>query len=142
LRSQSAAEEREQKAKKRAEWEARQVERANKQIEWETRQGEKKAVLEAKQTKWETESGCTDFTVSTAATADIMDEEVMRVAMMNKEVRKLTKVLRDIEELSRRENLDPLQMAKVARKPEVTVELDGALLMAKVRARNDLARSK
>merc|ERR1711988_1577142 len=66
--------------------------------------------------------------VSTAATSclSIMDEEVDRLAAADKNVRKFAKVLRDISKLEAQLDLDKLQKAKVARKPEIQIDYDTA----------------
>lgn len=88
---------------------------------------------------WDAKSSCS--TVSTAAPTVLSDvdvQEVKRLAAMDKEVRKLEKVLRDIERLQTRTGLDVLQKAKLARKPEVELELESAKGIAEARARNQL----
>merc|ERR1712238_638616 len=71
--------------------------------------------------------------------AGAVDEsEVERLALTDREVRKLVKALREICKLEYLSLLEPLQAAKVARKSELEVELDSVLGLAKARARNDL----
>lgn len=146
LRKHSVAEDRilraNAQAQKKAQWELRQVEAAKKRAAWESRTAQRKATLQVHQADWELESCCTETTVSTVASTGPTDEEVTRLAMMNKEVRRLNKVLREITKLEVCGNLDELQRAKVARKHEVEVELDTALGLAKARARNELRHAK
>jgi hypothetical protein len=86
---------------------------------------------------WDAES------TSTAATTTpiIVDEaDVERLALMDKDVRKSMKVLREIEKLEWLSDPDVLQKMKIARRPEVELELDGAKGLARVRARDTLRR--
>merc|ERR1712039_900765 len=86
------------------------------------------------------ESDCSDDAASTAASsAVVIDEaEVERLAMLDKDVRKFAKVLRDIEKLESCKDLDDLQKAKVNRKADVEIKFDTAKGLAKSRARNQL----
>merc|ERR1712216_803458 len=131
-----------EQAQKKAQWELQQAEASKKRAAWESRTAKSKAALQVHQAKWESESCCTETTVSTVASTGPTDEEVTQLAMMNKEVRRLTKVLREINKLEVCGNLDELQRAKMARKHEVEVELDTALGLAKARARNELKHAK
>merc|ERR1711865_794878 len=90
-----------------------------------------------------TEKDCDAESTSTVATATpvVVDEAgVERMALMNKDVRKLMKVLREIEKLESCPDLDDLQKAKIARRTEVELGLDGAKGLARVRARDTLRR--
>merc|ERR1711992_25696 len=102
----------------------------------------KKAAHQARiaaRNKWECESTCTVSTAVTSEPAEEVDEvEVERLASMDKQVLKLTKKLREIGKLEGLRELDTLQVAKVARKHEVEVELDTALGLAKARVRNEV----
>mmetsp|Transcript_23316 Transcript_23316/g.59410 ORF Transcript_23316/g.59410 Transcript_23316/m.59410 type:complete len:93 (+) Transcript_23316:330-608(+) len=68
--------------------------------------------------------------------------EVERRASMDKEVRKLAKVLREVCKLEECEHLETLQAAKVARKAEVESELESVLGLARARARHELRRER
>merc|ERR1711869_101378 len=87
---------------------------------------------------WETKSDISEATTSTAATATFSNEEVRCLAAKDKEVRKLEKLLREISKLEECQHLDPLQKAKVARKPQVEIELETARGLAEARVRNEL----
>merc|ERR1711933_566928 len=136
--------------KRRAEWDARQAEKAEKQAAWEakeTQRKEKQAEVDARRLAWKQQVGSldtkcnyTDDIDSTAASSVVAvdEEEVERMALLDKDVRKCLKVLRDIEKLESRNDLDALQRGKVARKHEVEPQLITAKGLAKVRARNQL----
>mmetsp|Transcript_73255 Transcript_73255/g.127139 ORF Transcript_73255/g.127139 Transcript_73255/m.127139 type:complete len:193 (-) Transcript_73255:141-719(-) len=152
----SVADRRAEAAKRRADWQARQAERAKKAAEWEAN----KADREAKQAQWELrqaafherqvarkmkENDCDVASVSTetstvaASMVCTVDEaEVERMVTMDKVVRKFAKMLRDISKLEGRQDLDELQKAKLARKPDVEMELDQARCLARIRAREEL----
>merc|ERR1711953_1217769 len=87
-------------------------------------------------------STCSSEMVSTAASlAPVVDaQEVERVAMLDRQVRKLAKVLREIEALEVRGNLNALQEAKIARKVEVEIDLEMAKSAARAVAREQLRR--
>jgi len=130
-------EEREDRLKRRSEWEARQAEKAEKQAAWDERRKKQMGspVVVSKQF-----DGDDDDAVSTAASSVVVvdEEEVERMASLDKEVRKVSKVLREIEKLELRSDLDALQKTKVARKHDVELELITAKGLAKARARNSL----
>merc|ERR1712157_289982 len=134
----------EEKAKKQAEYEARQLvreeEKAKKQAEYEARQAAWKARKSVNK-DCDTESISTE--VSTAAsTMVVVDEmEVERIAMADKVVKKFLKTLREIEKLEGQDNLEENQKAKLARKSEIELELDSAKWSAKARARYTLMRA-
>merc|ERR1711879_926758 len=86
--------------------------------------------------KWECESICTESTGIT----EVDEAEVERLASMDKQVRKLVKTLREIGKLEGLRDLDALQVAKIARKRDLEIELDTALGLAKVRVRNEQRR--
>jgi len=146
----SVEERRAEAAKSREEWEARQKkrdEREKKYAEWEAKQAEWKA----KQAQWEArrrskkdfdeESDATDLSTAASITCIVVDEaEVERLALMDKEVRKFAKVLRDIEKLEGRSDLDELQKKKIARKHDLEVDFESAKGIAKVLARDQLRR--
>jgi colicin import membrane protein len=150
-------------ARRRAEWEARQEVRAKKTQEWEARQQEnakKKAEWEATQAAWKArserrlnasnravkmekdcdlESNATEVSTALSMTSTAVDEaEVERMAMLDKEVRKYAKLLREIEKLEGRSDLDKLQEAKLARKAEVRDEFNYAKSIAETRDRYNL----
>mmetsp|Transcript_23318 Transcript_23318/g.59419 ORF Transcript_23318/g.59419 Transcript_23318/m.59419 type:complete len:162 (+) Transcript_23318:100-585(+) len=145
LRLQSVAEERAQRQARRAETEKRFE--ARKAAKFESR----KAAWEARQAarprnetdKWDSDSACTE---STAPSAGFVDEvhaaEVESRTSMDKDVRKLAKVLREICKLEECEQLEILQAAKVARKAEVESELESVLGLARARARHELRRER
>merc|ERR1712031_124334 len=98
-------------------------------------------VNKTEQKDWDAESEATEASTIAPSTAFSVDEEeIERMVSMDKTVRKFLKVLRDIEKLECRRDLDELQKAKVARKPDVESELSGAKGLAKVRAREELKR--
>merc|ERR1719190_334165 len=143
---------------KQAEWEAKQLEREAKQAEWDAKQLER----EAKRSEWEarqaarikirasraykrdskdddSSSNATDVSTTASLTVVIVDEnKVERLAMMDKDVRKFVKVLRDIVKLECRADIDELQKMKIAKKSEVEDQLNAAKYHAKLRARNQL----
>merc|ERR1712176_1420363 len=124
-----------EKAKKQAEYEARQLvreeEKAKKQAEYEARQAAWKARKSVNK-DCDTESISTE--VSTAASTMVVVDE-MEV------VRKFLKTLREIEKLEGQDNLEENQKAKLARKSEIELELDSAKGSAKARARDTLMRA-
>merc|ERR1712183_613311 len=122
------AEKRAEAANRKAEWEARQAKRA----EWEARKVERDAKHAAREAKcaewegrrakaqpnsfeigkkdWDMESNATEAsTAATFAAISTDDAEVERMAMMDKTVRKFSKLLRDIARLEGITNLDALQ---------------------------------
>merc|ERR1712039_524000 len=111
------------KAKKAAEWGAMQAEKNSRQAT--------KAARAAKQNS-DVASNATEASTIASLTVAIVDEaEVERIAAMDKEVRKFMKVLREIEKLEGRSDLDVLQKAKVARKKEIELQLGTAKGLAK-----------
>mmetsp|Transcript_110015 Transcript_110015/g.354831 ORF Transcript_110015/g.354831 Transcript_110015/m.354831 type:complete len:185 (+) Transcript_110015:71-625(+) len=148
---QSVAEERVQRQAQRAEnekrFEARQTENEKKCAEFECRRAAweaRQAARPRKETdKWESDSARTESTAPSAGFVDAVDAaEVERRASMDRDVRKLAKVLREICKLEECEHLETLQAAKVARKPEVKSELESALGLARARARHELRRER
>merc|ERR1712157_616404 len=143
-------EERGERLKRRAERDARQAERAEKQAAWEAKDTERKAKqaeVDARRFAWKQQVGSpdtkcnyTDDIDSTAASSVVAvdEEEVERMSLLDKDVRKCLKVLRDIEKLESRNSLDALQREKVARKHEVDRQLIVANGLAKLRARRQL----
>eukprot|EP00929_Paragymnodinium_shiwhaense_P082083 TRINITY_DN4310_c0_g2_i1.p1 TRINITY_DN4310_c0_g2~~TRINITY_DN4310_c0_g2_i1.p1 ORF type:complete len:206 (-),score=43.60 TRINITY_DN4310_c0_g2_i1:343-960(-) len=81
---------------------------------------------------------------TTAETSNFIvdQDEVMRLASQDKVVRKLEKILRDIQRLEGQQRLDRLQLAKVAKKPDVVLQLDSARGLAASRARDDLRKAE
>ena len=143
----SLAEQRTEAGKRRAEWQARQDEKAKATAEWEAKQAAfatRKLASQAHhaaQKDWERVSNATEASTVASATVIVVDEaEVERMAMLDKTVRKWVKMLRDIPKLEDRQDLDALQMARLARIPELQCELNGAKGLAKVRARDELRR--
>merc|ERR1712039_1086732 len=129
--------------------------KAEKQAAWETKETERKAKegeFEARRLAWNRRVGNLgvksehdDDMVSTAASSVLAvdgEEEVKRMVSQDKEVRKLLKVLREIQKLESQSELDALQQAKVARKHDVEVQLITAEGLAKARARNYLLRNQ
>mmetsp|Transcript_171370 Transcript_171370/g.549323 ORF Transcript_171370/g.549323 Transcript_171370/m.549323 type:complete len:188 (+) Transcript_171370:78-641(+) len=152
LRLQSVAEERAQRQAQLAEtakqFEARRAKNEKQHAEFESR----KSAWEARHAappsrkdadKWASESACTE---STAPSAGFVEEvhaaEVQRHASMDKDVRKLAKVLREICKLEECRHLETLQAAKMARKTNVESELESALGLARARARHELRRER
>merc|ERR1712241_1181564 len=139
LRACTLAEEREQRLKQRQEYLAREVEKKKKHEEYLKKHEEYLARKE--RNKWECESSCTESTAFTSSSAtEINEAEVERLASMDTTVRKLTKTLQQISKLEGLRELDTLQVAKVARRREVEIELDTALGLAKARARCEMRR--
>merc|ERR1711893_57614 len=81
-----------------------------------------------------------DSEASTIASTAVYEKEVERRVMMDKEVRKLMKLLREIEKLKGRSDLDILQTAKLAKKEEVELKLSTSQGLAKARAQNELRK--
>merc|ERR1711865_488821 len=147
LRTITPADQRAEAAKRRVEWGKRQEEKAQKVVEWEAKQAEwaaRKASFEARRSvRNTTEKDCDAESTSTVATTTpiAVDEvDIERMVLVNKDVRKFMKVLREIEKLERCSDLDELQKAKIARRPEVELELDGAKGLARVRAQDTQRR--
>merc|ERR1711992_288670 len=143
LRRCTLAEEREarngEQQKKQAEYFARKAEQKQKYEEYLERT--KKREERKERNKWECESSCTESTAFTSSSAtEINEAEVERLASMDTTVRKLTKTLQQISKLEGLRELDTLQVAKVARRREVEIELDTALGLAKARARCEMCR--
>jgi len=155
----SLAERRVEAARKKAEWEARQAEKEKKHQEWEARQVEKEKKHQewlAKQKTYEegkklrpsriarskdvdVESNASDTSTAASATRAVFDEaDVERIAMMDKDVRKFAKLLRDIENLENRSSLDAMQKAKIERKSEAELHFSTARDRAMIRAREEL----
>eukprot|EP00444_Apocalathium_aciculiferum_P007175 CAMPEP_0183391282 /NCGR_PEP_ID=MMETSP0370-20130417/6331_1 /TAXON_ID=268820 /ORGANISM="Peridinium aciculiferum, Strain PAER-2" /LENGTH=214 /DNA_ID=CAMNT_0025570975 /DNA_START=98 /DNA_END=742 /DNA_ORIENTATION=- len=152
LRLQSVAEERGQRQARRAEtekqFEARKAENENKCAEFESRKAAwalRQAARPSRKDadKSASESACTESTAPSTGDVDEVDAaEVESRASMDKEVRKLAKVLREICKLEECDHLETLQSAKVARKPEVQSELESVLGLARARARNEMLREQ
>merc|ERR1739849_44556 len=88
---------------------------------------------------WDVESDATELSTAPSVTPITIDEaEVEHRAMQDKTVRKFGKVLREMEKLEGRRDLDELQKAKLARKPEIKMEFERARRLAKVRAQQEL----
>merc|ERR1712147_585166 len=143
---QCEAERRAEAAKKRAAWEARQAENKTKEEEWKARkaaQEEKRLARDRKADEarskaadrdWDLESNDTDVSTAPTDTSLRIDEaEVERCVMMDKNVRKFNKILREISLLEGRDDLDALQQAKLQRKSDVEMELQAARGLARVR---------
>eukprot|EP00929_Paragymnodinium_shiwhaense_P073688 TRINITY_DN3765_c0_g1_i10.p2 TRINITY_DN3765_c0_g1~~TRINITY_DN3765_c0_g1_i10.p2 ORF type:complete len:182 (-),score=54.41 TRINITY_DN3765_c0_g1_i10:5-550(-) len=140
LRQQRLAE----KEKRQQEWEARQAEKAKKQAEWDAKQAARVARQEARTYGKKASSEHSADTLSTRAetlNVTIDQDEVVRLASQDKDVRKLEKVLRHIERLEGQGDLDKLQLAKVAKKAEVVIQLDSARGLAASRVRDDLRKT-
>merc|ERR1712039_626042 len=93
--------------------------------------GQQSRAARAAANKWECESNCTESTAVTSGSEEVDEAEVEKLAGMDKQVREIVNLggLRD---------LDVLQVARVARKREVEIELDTALGLAKARVRREL----
>merc|ERR1712241_840662 len=126
---------------KKAEWEERRVEAAKKKaiakkaVAREAQLAEKNSRMPLIELDVQSEA---DSEASTIASTAVYEKEVERRVMMDKEVRKLMKLLREIEKLEGRPDLDILQTAKLARKDEVELELSTSQGLAKARAQNEL----
>merc|ERR1712061_173887 len=124
--------------------EAKQLEREAKRAEWEARQAARIKTQASRAYKRDSKdddssSNATDFSTTASLTEAIVDEnEVERLAMMDKDVRKFVKVLREIVKLECRADIDELQKKKIAKKSEVEDQLYAAKYHAKLRARNQL----
>jgi len=154
----STAESRTDAAKKKMEWEDRQAKHAQwesekaareaKQAEWEAKHADwerrqarlqQQATSPAAEKDWDVESTGTNASTAPTATPVTLDpEEVERMVMLDKNVRKFVKLLRDISQLEGRKNLDALQKLKLERKADVEMELEAAKGLARVRAEYEL----
>merc|ERR1712176_1657618 len=92
-----------------------------------------------KSKKYESADAESCCSLSTALSTEASQEEITRLAMMDKEVCKLSKKLRDMEKLEHLCVLDPLQRAKVAGKEQVMMDFESAKGLAESRVRNDLS---
>jgi hypothetical protein len=136
------------KEKRKAEWESRQVEREKKQAAWVAEQAKKivarDALEEARAAarKAYAASVCSSETLSTFAPSSVAVDydAARRMASEDKDVRKLEKLLRDIQKLEGMSNLDKLQQEKLSRKAQVLVDLDTARGLAESRARDVLRK--
>merc|ERR1711971_1361671 len=117
-----------------AEWEARRSKNDKKAAEREARLAEKNSNAPLKELDVQSTA---DSEASTVASTIVDEKEVEQRVMMDKEVRKLTKLLREIEKLEGRSDLDALQTVKLARKEEVELQLDSAQGLARVRAKHE-----
>merc|ERR1739846_277413 len=87
------------------------------------------------------ESNATDISTVASSTSLAVDEaEVERLALLDKDVRRFAKILRETEKLEGRCDLDELQKVKLLRIRDIEVQLDSAKGLAKVRARDQLRR--
>merc|ERR1719160_1389886 len=105
---------------KKAEWEARQAvlakAREARQVKSDARRASQRSLRGAKSTpEWDTKSDISDATVSTTVSTVFSNEDVRCLASKDKEVRKLEKLLREIDKLQEQQDLDVLQKAKVTR---------------------------
>merc|ERR1712007_90695 len=123
---------------------AMKAEREAKQAEWEARQAARIKTQASRAYKRDSKdddssSNATDVSTTASLTVAIVDEnEVERLVMMDKDVRKFVKVLREIVKLECRADIDELQKMKIAKKSEVEDQLNAAKYHAKLRARNQL----
>merc|ERR1739848_897014 len=141
-RQKEAAQKKAEYEEKKAKWEAQQAEAAKareaRQAEHSVRRPSKKLSKAANPAQeWDTISNSSWETASTMATT-FSNEDVRCLASKDKEVRKLEKLLREILKLEECQDLDVLQKKKVARKPQVELELATAQGLAEARARNEL----
>merc|ERR1719189_2127311 len=132
-----------QRARARADWEARQAENERKRAEWEEKQERwqaRQAQRKARHLDWEACSQATDASTAatTASLAPEDEEEIERRVAVDRAVRRHEKALREIAKLEGRGDLDALQKAKLQRRPEVEVELSTAKGLARARAQNEL----
>merc|ERR1712045_53817 len=125
------------RAKKMAVWEAKQAEWKAKESEREVQRAAPRRSLKA----FDEESIATDVSTMESSTSLAVDEaEVERLALLDKDVRRFGKILRETEKLEGRCDLDELQKAKLGRRHDIEVQLDSAKGLAKVRARDELRR--
>merc|ERR1712045_688798 len=91
--------------------------------------------------EFDEESIATDVsTLASSAFLAVDEAEVERLTLLDKDVRKFSKILREIEKLEGLPDLDELQTAKLRRREDIEVQLDSAKGLAKVRARDQLRR--
>eukprot|EP00929_Paragymnodinium_shiwhaense_P109965 TRINITY_DN76614_c0_g1_i1.p1 TRINITY_DN76614_c0_g1~~TRINITY_DN76614_c0_g1_i1.p1 ORF type:complete len:225 (-),score=80.65 TRINITY_DN76614_c0_g1_i1:268-942(-) len=88
---------------------------------------------------WEDMSESTAASECAGLPASVDEDDVELLAALDKNVRKLQKALRQIATLEEAEKLDPLQQAKVDKKPQVSNQLAAAWAIAKVHARWELS---
>merc|ERR1712150_455218 len=121
------------RVEEKAKWEARQAKRVAEQAEWEASAAGKHTlawrqyharIQATKEQEWETSS------LATTCTLRPVDED--------KEVRRLAKKFREMVKLECCNSLEPLQKAKLEKKPDVERELASARRIAAFRARNEL----
>merc|ERR1712150_67996 len=117
----------------RTEREARQEEKSEREVQ--------RAACRRSMKEFDEESIATDVSTLASSTSLAVDEaEVERLALLDKDVRKFAKILRDTVKLDGRSDLDELQKAKLSRRHDIEVELDSAKNLAKFRARDQLRR--
>eukprot|EP00929_Paragymnodinium_shiwhaense_P124275 TRINITY_DN993_c0_g2_i1.p2 TRINITY_DN993_c0_g2~~TRINITY_DN993_c0_g2_i1.p2 ORF type:complete len:213 (+),score=75.02 TRINITY_DN993_c0_g2_i1:62-700(+) len=151
-----------EREQKKAEWEAKQSAWQARQLEREAERAARQAAYVARQVEqaerraaaqmppWRkagASSNAEDDGSSVAGASDttglasaIDDAEVERMAMLDKEVRKFQKTLREIAKLEDQEHLDKLQQEKVAKKRELEQKLSTAIAVAQALARSELKR--
>jgi len=113
----------EERAKKMAVWEAKQGEWKAKENEREGQRAAHGRSLKA----FDEESNATDVSTLASITSLAVDEaEVERLALLDKDVRRFAKILRETEKLEGRSDLDELQKAKLRRRHDIEVQLDSA----------------
>merc|ERR1719410_3217234 len=116
---------------------AKQAEREAKEREREVQKAARRRSLK----EFDEETIATDVSTLASSTFLAVDEaEVERLTLLDKDVRKFAKILREIEKLEGRPDLDELQTAKLRRRGDIEVQLDSAKGLAKVRARDQLRR--
>merc|ERR1712141_632904 len=128
------------RVEEKAKWEARQAKRAAAQAEWEASEAGKHTlawrqyharIQATKEQEWETSSLATTCTLT-----PVDEEEVQCKVEADKEVRRLAKKFREMVKLECCNSLEPLQKAKLEKKPDVERELASARRIAAFRARN------
>merc|ERR1712232_992089 len=92
------------------------------QAEWAKRQEAKRRAAK----DWGSVASSETESTAVPPVVVVDHEEARRMAGQDKEVRKLEKLLREIEKLENLAELDKLQKVKLARKPEVVIQLDTA----------------
>jgi len=130
------------RAEEKAKWEARQAKQVADQAEWEASEAGQRTlawrqnharIQATKEQEWETSSLATTCTLT-----PVDEEEVQCKVEADKEVRRLEKKFREMVKLECCNSLEPLQKAKLERKPDIERELAYARRIAAIQARDEL----
>merc|ERR1711978_454565 len=116
------------RAEEKAKWEASEA--GQHTLAWRQYHARTQAT---KEQEWETSSLATTCTLT-----PVDEEEVQCKVEADKEVRRLAKKFREMVKLECCNSLEPLQKAKLEKKPDVERELASARRIAAFRARNEL----